>query len=207
MFWELELALMENNVAMEVIEKIKRDLQKQLVDTPIKRNRIEETINESLKSSIESLFEQDDFDLLSEIKSKNPMKIPDRFVGDFLRGFFDADGNVHLRPLGKTKIKGIECNSFDTPRVKMTLANKKLIEWISQLLRELGIENNINKTYAMCKGKKFDCWTIFISNTERIEKFAYLVGFDTYKEEILYRGLKCASKNLLQYPFPNPGQS
>ena len=130
-----------------------------------------------------------------EMKGKKPLGVPHEFTGDFLRGFFDADGNVHLRPLGKTKIKGVECNSFNTPRVKITLANKVLIEWISKLLHRLEIENNINKNIAMCNGKKFDCWTILISNTKRIEKFAYKIGFETYKEEILYTGLKCASKN------------
>ena len=55
LFSELELALMENNVALEVIEKIKLDLGKKLVESPIKRTKIEETIKDSLKNSIEEL--------------------------------------------------------------------------------------------------------------------------------------------------------
>jgi len=129
------------------------------------------------------------------LNGKKPLDIPKEFIGDFLRGFFDADGNAHLRPLGKTKIKGRICNSFDTPRIKITLANKELIDWVSQLLYKLEIKNNINKNHSMCKGKRFDCWTILISGRERIEKFAYKVGFETYKEDILYKGLKCNSLN------------
>ena len=39
LFWELELALLENNVAVEVIEKIKNDLKEELVDRPLKRGK------------------------------------------------------------------------------------------------------------------------------------------------------------------------
>ena len=48
LFWELELALMENNVAVEVIEKIKNDLKGQLVNKPIKRMQVENTISLTL---------------------------------------------------------------------------------------------------------------------------------------------------------------
>jgi len=127
------------------------------------------------------------------LKGKKPIQIPTEFTGDFLRGFFDADGNVHLRPLGKTKINGKECNSFDTPRIKITLSSEELIKWVSNLLDKLGIHNHINKGTATCKGKKFNCWTILISGKEKVERFAYKVGFDSYKEGILYKGLKCNS--------------
>jgi DNA topoisomerase-1 len=132
--------------------------------------------------------------IFPNLEGKEPISIPKSFIGDFLRGFFDADGNVHLRPLGKTIIKGKECNSYNTPRVKITLARKDLVEWISTLLKELNIENNINKNTSTCKGKKFDCWTILISGIDRIEKYTYKIGFDSYKEEILYKGLTCGSQ-------------
>jgi len=70
LFWELELALMENNVAVEVIEKIKDDMKKQLVGNPIMRTRVEGTIQETLKDSINSLFETSDANLIDEIKNK-----------------------------------------------------------------------------------------------------------------------------------------
>ena len=74
LFWELELALLENNVAVEVIEKIKKDLKEEIVDKPLKRGKVEETIEEALKKSIEGLF-VDDFDLEKEIKKKKPYVI------------------------------------------------------------------------------------------------------------------------------------
>ena len=70
LFWDLELALMENNVAVEVIEKIKNDLKEQLVEKQIKRTKVEETINDALKNSIGGLFEGNHVSLIQDIKNK-----------------------------------------------------------------------------------------------------------------------------------------
>ncbi len=79
LFWDLELALLENNVAVEVIEKIKDDLKSELVDKPIPRGKVEEKIAESLHKSIEDLFSVPGIDLLSKAKGKKPLVIC--FVG------------------------------------------------------------------------------------------------------------------------------
>ena len=80
LFWELELALLENNVAVEVIEKIKEDLKKEIVDVPIKKSEIQSKIIEGLKKSIESLFEKSSIDLVEQVKySEKPYVII--FVG------------------------------------------------------------------------------------------------------------------------------
>ncbi|MBN1156355.1 signal recognition particle-docking protein FtsY [Candidatus Woesearchaeota archaeon] len=75
LFFELEMALLENNVASEVIEKIKDDMKKSLVDKPMRKGEIEENILKSLKTTIESLFDKEKFDLLEKIKSKKPYVI------------------------------------------------------------------------------------------------------------------------------------
>ena len=68
-FSELELILLENNVALEVVEKIKEDLSKSLIGTEIKRGDIESKITESLKNSIlDVLIEPKN--LLEQIKNK-----------------------------------------------------------------------------------------------------------------------------------------
>jgi len=72
LFWDLELVLLENNVAVEVIEKIKSDLKELLVDRPIRRGKIEETITSSLRASVESLFDVESIDLLKKVKEKKP---------------------------------------------------------------------------------------------------------------------------------------
>lgn len=79
LFWDLELALLENNVAVEVIEKIKGDLKTELVDKPLPRGQIEERIASSLHKSIEDLFSVPNIDILAKVKSKKPYVIC--FVG------------------------------------------------------------------------------------------------------------------------------
>ncbi len=68
-FTELELVLLENNVAVEVIDKIKEDLKKELLDNPVKKSQIEKIIKQTLTAAIKELF-IDSEDFLSQIKSK-----------------------------------------------------------------------------------------------------------------------------------------
>ncbi len=79
LFWSLETVLLESNVAFDVIEKIKQDMKNDLVDKPIKRSKIEETIAGTLKESIKSLFDVELFDLINKVKQKKPFVIC--FVG------------------------------------------------------------------------------------------------------------------------------
>ncbi|MBI2134164.1 signal recognition particle-docking protein FtsY [Candidatus Woesearchaeota archaeon] len=72
LFWELELILLENNVAVEVIEKIKGDLQKSLVDKPLPRNQVTKTIQETLGKSLSELFNTGERDIITEAKGKKP---------------------------------------------------------------------------------------------------------------------------------------
>lgn len=78
-FWDLEVALLENNVAVEVIEKIKDDLTQEIVDRPLPRGKVEETVTKTLKTSLEQLLSVDSLNLLEKIKEKKPYVIC--FVG------------------------------------------------------------------------------------------------------------------------------
>ena len=82
MFYDLEIALLENNVAVEVIEKIKEDMKESLVEKPLQRGKVEDAIRETLRSSIEELFTSG-YDLKEKVKeiaaAKKPVKI--MFVG------------------------------------------------------------------------------------------------------------------------------
>ena len=79
LFWDLELALLENNCAVEVIDKIKQDLKASLVNKPLPRTKVQETIATSLHKSIEDLFTISPIDLVSKVKEKKPFVIC--FVG------------------------------------------------------------------------------------------------------------------------------
>ncbi len=78
-FDELELILLENNVALEVVDKIKQDLSEDLIGQQIPRKNVENKIQESLKKSIENLFEADQINIVKLSENKKPLIIC--FVG------------------------------------------------------------------------------------------------------------------------------
>lgn len=80
LFYDLELALLENNVALEVIDKIKEDLKIDLVNVPLK-GKIEDLIKNSLKDSLEEILKETNFDLINEIKNKKERPYSIVFVG------------------------------------------------------------------------------------------------------------------------------
>lgn len=135
-------------------------------------------------------------DIFPSIANKDKFYIPKDFVGDFLRGFFDADGNVHFRGIGKVRINDKDAIGHGVPRIKITLADYKLISWVKELLESIGICKEIHKGKAKLKEKYFDCFTILIGGRENVDKFAWKVGFDVkHKKEILYKGLLSDSPN------------
>jgi len=79
LFWEMEVALMENNVALEVVEKIKADLKAALVDKPLPKGKVEGMIRDALRKSIEDLLAIEPVNLLERAATKKPFVIV--FVG------------------------------------------------------------------------------------------------------------------------------
>jgi fused signal recognition particle receptor len=102
-FQEIEITLLENNVALEVVDKIKSNLSKDLVGIEVKKDKIESTILESLKNSIlEVLIEPPN--LFEEIKkSSSPYVIL----------FFGINGSGKTTSIAKLahklKESGISC--------------------------------------------------------------------------------------------------
>jgi len=105
LFWGLEMALMESNVAIEVIEKIKDDMKEDLVEKPIRRNKVEDTIISALRTSIEELFQNNHLNLVSEIKSKKGKP--------YVIAFFGINGSGKTTSIAKLasmlKEKNISC--------------------------------------------------------------------------------------------------
>ncbi len=69
LFWELEVVLLENNVSVEVIEKIKEDLKEELVDKPLPRDVLGK-INDTLQKTLNDILEFETVDLLKNIEAK-----------------------------------------------------------------------------------------------------------------------------------------
>ncbi|MBI5392505.1 signal recognition particle-docking protein FtsY [Candidatus Woesearchaeota archaeon] len=90
-FWELEIILMENNVAVEVIDKMRDDLKKELVDIKVKRGTVEEIISETLKKTVNDLFDVEKIEFLSKVKTKKP----------FVIAFFGINGSGKTTTIAK----------------------------------------------------------------------------------------------------------
>jgi fused signal recognition particle receptor len=69
--FQLEISLLESDVATEVIDSIKSDLKQKLIGTKVNRKEIEQFVRQSLISSISSLFDSvGKIDIISKIASK-----------------------------------------------------------------------------------------------------------------------------------------
>lgn len=67
-FSELEIILLENNVALEVVDNIKSSLEKSIVNTDLKKGKLEETILSALKDAISSVLHEP-HDLIKTIQN------------------------------------------------------------------------------------------------------------------------------------------
>ncbi len=75
--FQLEIALLESDVALEVIDSIKSDLKEKLIGTKVNKNEIEKFVKDSLIETISGLFESaGKIDLLSNIASKKESTEP-----------------------------------------------------------------------------------------------------------------------------------
>lgn len=73
--WELESSLLKNNVALEVIEKIKEDLKGDLMGETVGRTLISKFVRDELKKSIREILSQEDLNLEDVIKNDKPSLI------------------------------------------------------------------------------------------------------------------------------------
>ncbi|MFH0832975.1 MAG: signal recognition particle-docking protein FtsY [Candidatus Aenigmatarchaeota archaeon] len=72
---ELKTALLENDVAFAVAEKICNDVKSDLVDKSVKRGSVEEIIKASLHSAMLDVMSQEKIDLEKMIEKKQPFTI------------------------------------------------------------------------------------------------------------------------------------
>ncbi|MEK6950873.1 MAG: signal recognition particle-docking protein FtsY [Nanoarchaeota archaeon] len=92
LFWDLELALLENNVSVEVIERIKDDLKEGLVEKPLPRN-VEGKIIETLKQTLQEILSFDTTDFVQQIKQQK--KKP------YIIAFFGINGSGKTTSIAK----------------------------------------------------------------------------------------------------------
>ncbi len=136
-FWELEKALLENNVAVSTIEKIHKDLQKQLVGKSIKRGELEQEIRKTLRKTLEEIL-LEPFDLIERIKKESKGTEPYVIV------FFGINGS------GKTTTIAKVAHMLQKHKISCILAagdtfRAASIEQLSEHADKIGIEIVKNK--------------------------------------------------------------
>ncbi|MAF99014.1 MAG: signal recognition particle-docking protein FtsY [Nanoarchaeota archaeon] len=70
LFWQLELVLLEHNVAVGVIERIKDDLKEELVDKPLPLS-VSKKVESTLKKTVLDVLTVDSLNIIDEIKKKD----------------------------------------------------------------------------------------------------------------------------------------
>ena len=103
MFWDLEVILLENNVALEVIDRIKENLKMDLVDVAIERAKVSSVVSESLKEVLSELLEYKGRGFLEKVRSKKPYVVV----------FFGINGSGKTTAIAKVakllKDEGLSC--------------------------------------------------------------------------------------------------
>lgn len=80
LLWELEVGLLESDVAYSVIESIKKDIKEELKYASFERGKINETVENVLKNAISHVLKSNEMDFVDFIKNtKKPIVI--MFVG------------------------------------------------------------------------------------------------------------------------------
>jgi fused signal recognition particle receptor len=101
---ELELLLIENNVALEVAEKIIKDLENKIVGREISKNELEKEIRNNLKEIIKQVLVEP-FDLINLIKRKKEKPYVILFCG--ING--SGKTTTIAKLANKLKKQGISC--------------------------------------------------------------------------------------------------
>ena len=94
LFGELESILLENNVSLEVVEKIKFGLKRDLVDKLL-QGKVDDIVQESLKKTVEEVLNTEQIDLMHKVRQKKP----------FIIAFFGINGAGKTTTLAKVAHK------------------------------------------------------------------------------------------------------
>jgi len=107
LFESLETILLENNVALEVVDYLRENLKKELINLEVNKNEIEKIIKQALKISIESLFSKN-INFLEKIKEKARVSVETQnqlqsggSSEPFVIVFFGANGSGKTTTLAK----------------------------------------------------------------------------------------------------------
>lgn len=132
--FELEIALLESDVATEVIDLIKSDLKKQLIGTTIQKDMVDEFVKQSLQQSISNMFDSTiKIDILSNIKAKKEKGEP------YIISFMGINGTGKTTTIAKFAHLLRE-NKFSTVIAAADTYRAGAIEQITEHAKRLNIK-------------------------------------------------------------------
>ena len=132
--FELEIALLESDVATEVIDLIKSDLKKQLIGTTIQKEMVDEFVKQSLRQSISNMFDSTaKIDILSNIKAKKEKGEP------YIISFMGINGTGKTTTIAKFAHLLRE-NKFSTVIAAADTYRAGAIEQITEHAKRLNIK-------------------------------------------------------------------
>ncbi len=128
-FEDLELLLLENNVALEAVEKIKEILSKKLIGKEIKKDKLEQEIKEELKKTLNEILIEPDNPLDIIKISKKPFKIL----------FFGINGTGKTTSIAKIA-NFLKKSGFSIVLAAADTFRAASIEQISEHSKKLGVK-------------------------------------------------------------------
>lgn len=75
LFWDIELALLENNVAQEVVDTVKQRLNEELVGSQIRRGTLQKTVLTGVEDAFRDAMITPEQTLLEETETHKPLKV------------------------------------------------------------------------------------------------------------------------------------
>jgi len=129
-FEDFEMTLLENNVALGVVEKIKEVLFKELVGKKFGRKEVEDRILEALKRAIEGLLVEP-FSLLEQINAKKD--------GPFVILFFGINGSGKTTSIAKLAWK-LKQEGIDSVLAAGDTFRAASIEQLEMHANKIGVE-------------------------------------------------------------------
>ena len=136
--WELELALLESDVAMEVVEALKAKLQQRLVGLRVaSRGEIAPTIEKALKASLVELLSLETFDLQRLLVQDDGLVTE----GSWTSVFVERDGVLATPPRAIGLLPGVLRDSLIAEgravEAELTLDDLENGFWIGNAVRGL----------------------------------------------------------------------
>jgi fused signal recognition particle receptor len=132
--FELEVALLESNVATEVIDMLKDDLKKQLVGETVQKDKIPDVVKQNLRQSISSMFDSaGKIDVLFSIQKKKEKGEP------YIISFMGINGTGKTTTIAKfaNLLRG---NKFSAVIAAADTYRAGAIEQISEHAKRLNIK-------------------------------------------------------------------